>query len=94
MSSNVSAIPSAVTPSEAIALLQRMRDIPDHTFLADDVGLVVGGHLDSEQISSYRHVTDAHLLALARRHQAALATLDRGIAALGRGQDVFVIQVP
>jgi predicted nucleic acid-binding protein len=91
VSSNVSAIPSAVTPSEAIALLQRMRDIPDHKFLADDVALVVGDHLDADQIVSYRHVTDAHLLAVARRHRAVLATLDRGMAALGRGQDVVVV---
>jgi predicted nucleic acid-binding protein len=94
VSSNRSAIPSAVTPSEAIALLQRMRNVPDYQLLADDVPLVVGQYLGPEQIASYRYVTDAHLLAVARRHGVSLATLDRGIAALAHGQDVVVVPVP
>jgi toxin-antitoxin system PIN domain toxin len=90
-SSNVSAIPAAVTPSEAIALLQRMREVFEHRFLSDDVPLVVGGYVGVERVASYRHVTDAHLLAVARRHGASLATLDRGIAALAGGDDVILV---
>ncbi len=91
MSSNVSAIPAAVTPSEAIALLERMREVFDHQFLPDDVPLVVGAHLGAARVASYRNVTDAHLVAVARRHGASLATLDRGIAALAAGADVIVV---
>jgi toxin-antitoxin system PIN domain toxin len=91
VSANVSAIPAAVTPSEALALLERMRDVFEHRFLPDDVPLVVGAYLGTERVASYRHVTDAHLLAVARRHGAQLATLDRGIAALAGGQDVVVV---
>ena len=91
MSSNVSAIPAAVTPSEAMALLERMREVFEHRFLSDDVPLVVGTYLGAERVASYRYVTDAHLLAVARRHGASLATHDRGIAALAGGEDVVVV---
>lgn len=91
VSSNVSAIPAAVTPGEAIALLERMREIFEHRFLSDDIPLVVGTYLDAQRVASYRHVSDAHLVAVARRHGASLATLDRGIAALAGGADVVVV---
>jgi uncharacterized protein len=91
VSSNVSAIPAAVTPSEAVALLERMREVFEHRFLSDDVPLVVGAYLGVERVASYRHVTDAHLLAVARRHGASLATLDRGISALAGGKNVILV---
>ena len=93
VSSNTSAIPTAVTPHEALALLDRMREVAGHMFLADDVPLVVGAFVDPERVASYRHVTDAHLLAVARRHGASLVTLDRGLAALAGGEDVVVVPV-
>lgn len=87
-------MPAAVTPSEAIALLERMREVVGHQFLADDVPLVVGAHVGATSIASHRHVTDAHLLAVARRHKVSLATLDRGIAALAGGADVTIVPLP
>ncbi len=94
VSSNVAAIPAAATPSEAMALLERMREVFGHQFLSDDVPLVVGAYVGAERVGSYRHVTDAHLLAVARRHGASLATLDRGLAALAGGMDVVVVPLP
>ena len=91
VSSNGGAIPTAVTPSEAIALLERMRQVVEHRFLEDDVALLVGSYVGGERVVSYRHVTDAHLLALARRHEASLVTFDRGFVALSGGQDVVVV---
>jgi toxin-antitoxin system PIN domain toxin len=91
VSSNVSVIPAAVTPTEAMALLERMREVFEHRFLIDDVPLVVGMYLGAGRVASYRHVTDAHLLAVARRHGASLATFDRGIAALAGGKDLVVV---
>jgi uncharacterized protein len=93
VSSNASAIPAAVTPTEAVALLDHMREVSGHRFLADDVPLVVGAHVASERVATYRQVTDAHLLALARRHGARLATLDRGIAGLAGGEDLLLVPV-
>ena len=72
-------------------LLDRMRQMPGHRFLVDDVPRVVGGHLSSGRVASYRLVTDAHLLAVARRYGARLATLDRGVAALAGGDQVLLL---
>ena len=80
VSSNAAAIPTVVTPREAVALLERMREVAGYRFLADDLLLVVGGFVDPERVASYRHVTDAHLLTVAGRHGASLVTLDRGLA--------------
>lgn len=83
VSSNAAAIPGAVRPAAALELLGRMRHAPGHRFLPDDVELVVGDALDPVLVASHRQVTDAHLLALTRRHDIRLATFDRGLAELG-----------
>lgn len=93
VSSNSSAIPTAVTPGEAMALLERIRGVSGHRFIVDDVELVVGSHLAGERILAYRQVTDAHLLALARHQGGRLATFDRGLVALAGGDDVELIPV-
>lgn len=82
VSSNRAAIPEARSPAEANAVLARMLDVPGHVFLADDVPLTADDVVDPARIVSYRHVTDAHLLTLAVRCNARLATFDRAIAEL------------
>ena len=93
VSSNRATIPTAVTPAEAIALLGRMRAVPGHLFLPDDVELVTAGDpADAARVVAHRLVTDAHLVALARRHGALLATFDRGVRSMaGEGDDVVVV---
>lgn len=97
VSSNRAAIPMAVTPPDALSLLATMRHLPNHVFLPDDLEQVLGkGHVPTGRVATHRLVTDAHLLALARRHGARLVTLDRGVTALagpGAG-DVVLIPVP
>jgi hypothetical protein len=95
VSSNRSALLTAVTPAEAWALLERIRGIPEHVFLPDDVERVFGdGGIDPLLVVSHRLVTDAHLLAVARRHGARLATLDRGVRALSPSGGDEVVLVP
>lgn len=91
VSSNVSAIPTAVSPPEAIEVLIKMRQRKDHTFLADDVPIVVGDYLRAGKLATYRQVTDGHLLALAVRHDGQLATFDRGVKALAEDADSVVL---
>lgn len=57
--------------------------------------MVVGAHLASERMATYRQVTDAHLLALARRHGGRLATFDRGVSGLAEGslEEAIVVRV-
>jgi uncharacterized protein len=95
VSSNPSAIPTAVTPGEARTLLGQMRQVDGHVFLPDDVELVVGSERAlAGRIVGHRQVTDAHLLALARRHGARLATLDRAVTALAGDGASGVVLVP
>jgi uncharacterized protein len=95
VSSNSSAIPTAVTPREARSLLSQMRTDERHLFLPDDVELVVGNERAlAGRIVGHRQVSDAHLLALALRHGARLATLDRAVAALAGDAASAVLLVP
>lgn len=46
---------------------------------------------DVPEIVGHRQVTDAHLLALARRHGGRLVTFDAGLLALDEGRDVELL---
>lgn len=96
VSSNRSAIPSAVEPAVALALLARMRTVDGHVFLPDDIALVVGDPplVEAGRVVTHRLVSDAHLLAVARRHGVRLATLDRGLKAVAGRQSDDVVLVP
>ena len=64
----------------AIALLEQLTALPGHTFWADDVRLVMGSDGDRNTVSSHRHVTDGHLIALAKRYGGRLVTFDGALA--------------
>ncbi len=84
ISSNPAFTPQAVTPGEALALLERVARLPGHDFWPDDISLrdAIAGRLG---LTGHRQVTDAYFLALAAAHGGVLATLDRSVAALARG---------
>ncbi|HYA45037.1 MAG TPA: TA system VapC family ribonuclease toxin [Acidimicrobiales bacterium] len=98
VSSNRAAIPAAVSPSAALAVLIRVCDQHGHVFLPDDVGLVLSHAgtplVEPLLVAVHGLVMDAHLLALARRHGARLATLDRGLVALAASRPQDVVLVP
>jgi toxin-antitoxin system PIN domain toxin len=98
ISSNVKAIPAAVSPAAAIEMLVRLRRQPGHAFWPDDVSLTDQSDVPRQRLISHTQVTDAHLLALARRRGGRIATFDRGLVALsepGRQQDVLLLsQLP
>lgn len=78
----LAANPAVVDPplllTEAAELVVRLRAAGEHRFWPDHIG---AGDVDWSTATTYRHVPDAHLLALARRHDGRLATLDRRLAA-------------
>ena len=83
ISSNPRFTADAVSPITALALLERIKDLPGHEFWPDD--LPIDGALESfAGIVGYRQVTDAYLLAVAQARDGILATLDRGTLTLGR----------
>jgi len=66
-----------LAPSQVSEVLQGMLHAlaPQHRFLPDDLSAY---HWPS-WCQSASHTTDAHLYSLAKKHEAILVTLDRGI---------------
>jgi toxin-antitoxin system PIN domain toxin len=78
----------AVSPSEAIEVLQASRQHTTHRFWADDLPVSEAIQPFQQRLVVHQQVTDAYLLGLALRKKGKLATLDEGIASLlpGNGQ--------
>ena len=82
ISCNPAAVRQTVTPSEAAALLQSLKQQESHSFWPLDISI---GELPDDilgRVQGYRQVTDAILLANAIQRQGQLATLDTGITRL------------
>ncbi len=77
-----SAYPNSLGTATAVrAVLQAFCAHPRHEFCADDVSLLDDTHLARPDLLTPSRVTDLYLLALARHHNARLATFDRRIPA-------------
>ena len=68
-------------------LLREVTSLPGHEFWPDSVSFL---ELPDTGIMGHAHVTDAYLVALARRHKGKLATLDRALAAVHATGTVLV----
>jgi toxin-antitoxin system PIN domain toxin len=90
VSSNPRVLPSPIGFDGARTVLAALRATQGHSFLVDDVSLTDS---DIPAPAGYRQVTDAHLLALARRRGVRLLTFDSGLLALGEGRDVELLTV-
>lgn len=82
VSSNPKAIRDAVAPAQAVAVLQRLTDLPGHRFWPDEMSVVGAEPFASLGLVGHRQVTDAYLVALAQRKGGKVATLDRGLPSL------------
>ena len=83
LSSNPSVIPNAVSPAEAAALLAEMVRDRLHVYFGSLPSPVERGLLGSfGAILGPGQVTDAYLLALARRRRATFVTFDSRLRAL------------
>jgi uncharacterized protein len=85
VSSNPAAVVDAVRPAAACAFLVELRAVGDHRFWVDDEGPSTADAFPRDRLIGHSQVTDAHLLALAARHDGAVATFDTGLVALARG---------
>jgi uncharacterized protein len=88
VSSNPIVLPSAIGIDAARVVLSTLRSHANHRFLPDDVSM---SDSDVPSIAGYRQVTDAQLLALARRRGVRLVTFDSSIFAMGGENDVEVL---
>ncbi|MEI4272410.1 TA system VapC family ribonuclease toxin [Klenkia sp. LSe6-5] len=87
VSANRRALPAAVDLADARAVLAALRSAGRHGFLVDDVSPL---DPDITPVRGHRQVTDAHLLAVARRAGQQLVTFDRPLGELGAA-DVVVL---
>ena len=85
VSSNPKVLPSPIGVEAARAVVTALRGARGHRFLVDDVSIADS---DVPRISGYRQVTDAHLLALARRRGVRVVTFDAGVLALADARSV------
>jgi toxin-antitoxin system PIN domain toxin len=72
----------AVTPRQALKLLNENLSHPSHSFWPDDLTFADAAALLQQQLEGHRQITDAYLLGLAMHRKAKLVTLDRSLSAL------------
>jgi uncharacterized protein len=70
-------IDRALALTDGVAVLKSICAHPKHCFIPDDLDAL---ELPWQAIRGHRQVTDAYLAALARKHGAKLATLDKALA--------------
>ncbi len=88
VSSNPKVLPHPISVEQARAVLRALREHERHRFLPDDVSLA---DREIPPLAGYRQVTDAHLLAIARRHGTRLLTFDAAAVTLARGDEVELL---
>ena len=80
--SNPSFSPNALTPANALALLQANLGHPAHRFWPDEIRLADSLGRFAQRLAGHQQVTDAYLLGLAMHKKGKLATMDRAVRAL------------
>lgn len=80
---------SALTPQQALAILETNLTHPDHHFWPDDLSLV-NALSRTKGIAGHGQITDAYLLALATHHRGTLATFDRALRELAKLMGISV----
>ncbi|MEE9395843.1 MAG: TA system VapC family ribonuclease toxin [Methylococcales bacterium] len=82
LSSNPKVLPEAVSPNEALQLLDQITRLSNHLFWQDSITLSEAIIFQQANIIGYRQVTDAYLLSLALHNKGHLTSFDKGIATL------------
>lgn len=87
LSANPSVVDQPLSPAEAAEVMASLRSMDGHRFWADAVDAAT---VDWGSALSYRHVPDAHLMAIAEQHGGRVATLDRRLVERSAGAAVLV----
>jgi toxin-antitoxin system PIN domain toxin len=91
--SNPSFSTDAITPEEAVALLEKNLQDQRHELRPDDLGVVEALAGVTARICGHRQVTDAYLLALASTRGDILASFDSGIQAFASAQRSSALEI-
>ena len=81
----------ALTPDNALRVLESNLDSPNHHFWPDSISVPEALKNVKGRLTGHRQTTDAYLLGLAIHHRGKLATLDKGIRAWGIEEAVELI---
>ena len=82
---------NALTPANALRVLESNLKLPNHRFWPDSIPVVEAMKNVEARLTGHRQITDAYLVSLAVHHRGKLATLDQGIGAWGSAAAVEVI---
>jgi uncharacterized protein len=88
VSANPKVLASPIGAEDARRVLAAMRHAGGHRFVANDVSMT---DPDVVHLTGHRQVTDAILLALARRQQLPLVTFDAGVEVMAQGEGVELL---
>lgn len=83
--SNPSFSRDALTPANAVGLLQENLVHPGHRFWPADLPIAEAVSGMMTRLTGHQQITDAYLVALAVHHRGRMATLDRGMVELAAG---------
>jgi toxin-antitoxin system PIN domain toxin len=91
--SNPQFSPHALTPQNALGLLEANLKHPGHSFWPDSIGIADAMRSLHTPLSGHRQITDAYLVGLALHRKAKLATLDQKLAGWLVGARASVVEV-
>ncbi|MDR0593985.1 MAG: PIN domain-containing protein [Bifidobacteriaceae bacterium] len=89
---NRAVVGAKVTGAQALGVLRSLRDAPGHEFLPDGTSLADPA-INLTGLMGHRQVTDLHLVNLAARNGAVLATFDARIEAALSESDAALVHV-
>ena len=93
--SNPSVSSDALTPAQALALLESNLVDPAHEFWADAIALPTATASMRSVLQGHQQLTDAYLLGLAAHRHGVLVTFDQGLRQLAaRGAESAIEIVP
>ena len=82
----------ALTPSNALRVLEANLRLPGHHFWPASIPLAEALKGHETRLTGHRQLTDAYLLALAIQHRGGFATLDTGIAGWAPKDAIEIVQ--
>ena len=82
--------PALMKPATALILLEEIDKCRTHVFLPDDISFA---SISLTSLSGHKQWADAYLIALARRHQIKLATLERKMDNLDDPRDPVLLKI-